>query len=357
LKRFGGTAPKPFKQSLQTSPPDQWNWRYAVDRRAQLEWVAAAQARQLGLIAAWQAAEAGIDDGVLRHAMQSGRLQRVRRGVYVSAGVPASYAQSALAAVLSAAASDRLVAVSHLSAAQLFGLPFPGGPHPALEITTTLDRCPRPPGVLLHRSGHFDGFDVTQLAHVPVTVATRIVVDLSMRLSRGDLGRLADEALRRRLTTLGALQHAAVRLRRAPGRSMDRVLALVLARTGEDASESLLESFAIDALKRFHVRLPTQQHPVRARGGRKRRVDLAYDAEKAAIEALGYEYHRLRTKFDADAVRGNELARAGFTPVYVTSAMTDWEVAATVAELIGDPIPPRPVREFTYADWRRRRYQ
>jgi hypothetical protein len=119
----------------------------------------------------------------------------------------------------------------------------------------------------------------------------------------------------------------------------------------------LLESFAIAALKRFQVRLPTQQHPVRARGGRQRRIDLAYGPEKVAIEALGYEYHRLRTRFDADAVRGNELARAGFTPVYVTSAMTDWEVAATVAELIGDPIPERPARELTFAEWHRRRYK
>lgn len=137
---------------------------------------------------------------------------------------------------------------------------------------------------------------------------------------------------------------------------MNRILSLVIARTGEDASESDLEVFAIDALKRLGVRLPTQQHPVQARGGRKRRVDLCYFIEKMAVEALGYEYHRLRTKFDADAVRGNELVRAGYYPMFVTSAMTDWEVAVLVAEAIGDAVPARPVRELTFSAWKTRRY-
>jgi very-short-patch-repair endonuclease len=130
-----------------------------------------------------------------------------------------------------------------------------------------------------------------------------------------------------------------------------------MARTGEDASERDLETFAIDALKRFGVRRPTQQHPVRARGGRKRRVDLCYFLEKMAIEALGYEYHGLRTKFDEDAVRNNELVRAGYTPLFVTSAMTDWEIAMLIAEAIGDPLPISTGRPLTFAEWKRARYR
>ncbi len=282
-----------------------------MDRRAQIEWVAETQARQRGLIATWQAKEHELAEGVLRHALQSGRIRRVRRGVYASTSVPPSYEQAVLAAVLSVSGPGLLVATSHLCAARLCGLPAAGGPHPLIEVTTSWARCPEPAGVRLHRSRHLSVDDVTEVGGVPVTVATRIIVDLSMRLDRAALGKLADEALRRRITSLGALQRTALRLRSAPGRSQHRVLALVLARTGEDASESALEHFAIDSLKRFGVRLPTQQLPIRTRGGRRRRMDLAYEREKVAIEALGFEYHGLRSRFDDDAVRNNELVRRG----------------------------------------------
>jgi hypothetical protein len=321
-----------------------------------MEELARLQARQLGLVTCEQAVSIGVSLDRLYMEVRSGRMRRARSRVFASLAAPRSYEQEVLAVVL-AAARQSFAAGSHETAAFLDRLPLPRREWPRIEATTPIGRQPRIEGVRLHRSGHFSEADIKQLGPVPVTLTARTVVDLSMRLAAGDLGRLLDEALRRRLTTLGALQRQALRLRSAPGRSQVRVLSLVMARTGEDASESDLELFAIHALKRFGVRLPTQQHPVRARGGRKRRVDLCYVLEKMAIEALGYEYHGLRTKFDGDAVRSNELVRAGYTPLFVTSAMTDWEVAALVAEAIGDPVPARPAHVRTYNEWSRRRYQ
>jgi hypothetical protein len=317
--------------------------------------VGALQARQLGLVSVEQIRAVGLPDVILRDAMRTGRLRRIRRGVFAAVGAPITYEQQVLGAVLAAAGAG-IGAGSHATAAYLEGLPLPGHERPNIEVTTRADRQSRTAGVRVHRSVHLSPSDVTQVGGVPLTVATRTIVDLSMRLDRAALGRLADEALRRRLTTLGALQRDALRLHSAPGRSMHRILALVMARTGEDASESLLESFAIAALRRFGVRLPTAQHPVRAPRGRKRRVDLCYEKERAAIEALGFEYHGQRARFDEDAVRNNELVRAGYVPLFVTSAMTDWDIAALVAEAIGDTVPARPERELTFAEWRARRY-
>ena len=328
-----------------------------MDRRAQFDAIAAIQSRQLGLITAQQARAAGVASDVLHQEVRAGRWRRVRTGVFAVVGAPVSYQQELLGVVLAAAGIDGLAAGSHATAAYELCLPLPSRDRPPFEVTTPLDRKPVIRGVRLHRSGHLTARDITHVGAISVTTASRTIVDLSMRLDGVALGRALDEALRRRLLTLGQLQGDALRLRVAPGRSMHRVLALVMARTGEDASESDLEVFAIDALKRFGVRLPTQQHPVQARGGRKRRVDLCYFIEKMAIEALGYEYHGLRTRFDEDAVRNNELVRAGYTPLFVTSAMKDWEVAALIAEAIGDDVPARPVREFTFADWKKRRYR
>jgi hypothetical protein len=100
--------------------------------------------------------------------------------------------------------------------------------------------------------------------------------------------------------------------------------------------------------------MPTLQHPVRSRSGR-RRIDLAYERPKFAIEALGFEYHGRRSRFDDDAVRNNELVRAGYMPLFVTSAMTDWDIAALVAEAIGDPVPERPPHELSFQQWKTRR--
>jgi hypothetical protein len=328
-----------------------------MDRRNQTRIVASLQARQLGLVADHQCRARHVTTDYLYQEVRSGRMRRVGRGVFSASSAAESYEWRLLAVVLEAAGASGIAAGSHASAAYVLGLPLPGPRHPPIEATTRLGRQPRIEGVRLHRSGLFFDDDIKHVGPVPITIAARTVVDLSMRLTPGQLGRLLDEALRRKLTTLGAVQRQAHRLRSAPGRSQRRVLDLVVARSGEDASESDLELFAIDALKRFGVRLPTQQHPVQARGGRKRRVDLCYSLERKAIEALGYEYHGLRTKFDADAVRGNELALAGYTPMYVTSAMTDWDVAALVAEAIGDPVPPGPPRQLTFRAWYNRRYK
>ncbi len=325
-----------------------------MDRRERLEVVGALQARQLGLVSVRQAIATGVPETFLRSELRAGRLRRVRRGVFVAVGAPVTYEQTVLAAVL-AVAGGAIAVASHETAAHLDGLPLAKQGRPGLEVTTVLGHQSSIDGVRVHRTGHLSDFDVKHVGPIPVTTASRTIVDLSMRLDRGALGRLADEALHRRLTSLGMLQRQALRLRSAPGRSMYRVLALVVARTGEDASESLLESYALAALRRFGVRMPTAQHPVRGRT-RRRRIDLAYPIEKVAIEALGYQYHGRRSRFDEDAVRNNELVKAGYTLLFVTSTMTDWEVAALVAEAIGDEVPPRPDVELTFAEWRRRRY-
>ncbi len=325
-------------------------------RRDAMDRLAAIQARQLGLVTVQQAWAEGIANDVLRNEARLGRFRRVRRGVYASAAAEQSYEQELLAAVLAASTATKLAAVSHESGAHFVGLPLPEPDRPPFEVTTALDRKPVVEGVRLHRSGHLTPLDIHHVRGVPVTTATRTIIDLSMRLEPGDLGRLLDEALRRRLTNLSTLQRQSLRLRSAPGRSMHRVLDVIRARTGEDTSESMLEAFTLAALRRFGVRAPVLQHPVTVGGGRRRRIDMCYPPEKRAIEALGYEYHGLRSRFDDDAVRGNELVLCGYVPLYVTSAMTDWEVAALVAEAIGDPVPARPPHERTFAEWKRRRY-
>ena len=253
-----------------------------------------------------------------------------------------------------AAAGGGPAVVSHASAAHLWGLPLPARDRPAFEVTTPLERRSVLDGVRVHRSGHIVDADVRHIGPIPVTAPGRIVVDLSMRLDGPALGRLLDEALRRRITSLVAVQRCALRLRNAGPQS------------GEGAPsdpcthrrgriEGDLEAFALAALRRFRVREPTVQYRTRIKGRARStfatsRRSARWSRSASSTTACGHASTRTR-------VRGNELVLAGFLPLYVTSAMNDWEIAALVAEAIGDPVPARPDRPLTYAEWARQRDQ
>ena len=315
------------------------------------------QRQQLGLVTIAQAAQAGVAADVLYRAARAGALHHVRRGVFASAAAPISWEQQLLATLLALNAKGWAVA-SHTSCARLLDLRLPPtkGHKAKFEITTGLTRRAQLANVYVHRSGLMTEADVQHSRGIPHTSATRFLVDMSTRVNQGELGILIDEALRRRLTSLGLLQRTAMRLRSAPGRSQLRILTAIRERSGEEESESLLEGFTLAALDRFGVRRPVAQHVVEI-NGKQRRVDFAYPDKLRAVEALGFEYHGARSRFDQDAVRGNELVLAGYVPMYVTSAMTDWDIAALVAEGIGDRVPPATLRPQSFADWKRRRYR
>jgi very-short-patch-repair endonuclease len=118
---------------------------------------------------------------------------------------------------------------------------------------------------------------------------------------------------------------------------------------GVSERESLLEDFVYDALARFKVPLPVTQYRI-VIGGRERRIDFCYPDRMIALEAQGYEMHGRRERFDADALRGNELLLAGFRVLQFTSAFTDRLIATQVASALGCEVcGGAPAR--TFADW------
>jgi very-short-patch-repair endonuclease len=129
----------------------------------------------------------------------------------------------------------------------------------------------------------------------------------------------------------------------------------VLARRtpGAEASESVLEDFISEAIRRFELPSPVAQHRVVV-NGRRRRIDLAYVARKVALEAKGFEYHSGRARFDDDALRSNELRLAGWTVLEFTSAFTDLQIARHVARAVGLP-EPASSSPRTFAEWMRLR--
>src|SRR5262249_13859811 len=148
------------------------------------------------------------------------------------------------------------------------------------------------------------------------------------------LGRIVDDAVRRKLTTIAQLEETSARLKSAPGRSRKKMRAILLRRDeGVAERESVLEDFVFAALRRFELPPPVAQHPVVV-AGKPRRIDFCYVERWIALEPKGFEFHGLRTSFDADPLRGNELRLAGFLVLEFTSAFTDWQIADQVARAL-----------------------
>jgi hypothetical protein len=314
--------------------------------------LSALQANQLGLVTKAQANEAGVSRDALRRALRGGAVVLARDGVYASPASAQTYQQRVLAAVLAAGVN---AFASHETAAQLWELPLSS---PAqLEIMTILERRPRTAGVRLHRSGLLVERDLTELGGIPLTVPERTIVDLSSRFPAKQLGRIIDDALRRRITSLSRIAVTAARLPRAPGRSPKKLQAVLDRRLpGVEERESVLEDFVFDALRRFGLPLPVCQYEVIV-GGRRRRIDLCYPGDRLALEALGFEFHGWRQRWDADVLRGNEVQLAGFRVLQFTTAFTDRLIAEHVAEALGRPLVEDDGPPLTFDAWLLRRAQ
>jgi hypothetical protein len=241
--------------------------------------------------------------------------------VYAVGGAPPTWFQAVAAAVLS---SGPQTWVSHETAGALWSLP--GVTDDAIHVVTGLARQVRMAGVRGHRSGAVFSADVTTRNRIPVTTPSRTLVDLSARLSSRALAAAIDDALRRRVMTLGALRRCVARLAGAPGRRPTVLHELLADRVpGYDPGDSDLETRVLRAVVAHGFPPPVQQHRVRL-GGRSLRVDLAYPALRLAIELDGWEFHRTRTAFDDDRSRANLLVAHGWAVVRFTSRSTDDEI-------------------------------
>ena len=289
----------------------------------------------------------GVSYAALRRRVRAGAFELSVGGVLADTCAPTSHEQQLLAHVL--AAGDTAFA-SHETAASVWDGPLPEPA--ALEITVTLERLPRTPGVRFHRTGMLNLHDVVVHKSIPVSSPALTIVQLSSRFELRQLGRLVDDFVRRGLTTFAEIRRTSERLGRAPGRSPKNIAKLLDARL--PLGESVLEDFVAHALKRFGLPLPTMQHEVVV-AGRTRRIDFCYVEKSLALEPKGWEFRQFRSKFDDDALRENELVLAEYRVLTFTSAFTDWKIASQVAEALGLPQPKTPDHPLTFAEWNRLR--
>jgi very-short-patch-repair endonuclease len=237
---------------------------------------------------------AGVPKGQLAEVVRSGRVLRVRRGVYGLGLIDGTDA------VAGAALSLRGT-VSHDSAAVLWGLEIVHRPGQHITIPRNRSRAAFH-GAAVHRAD----LDAVEIRHgVRVTTPARTVVDCAKVLSLRDAVVVIDSALRSGLVSLAELNAEAERVRGNNTPKVRRAVALADPRCGS-VLESVLRVLLVLA------GLPPDQSQFVIRDQRLRfvaRVDFVYLKVRLIVEVDGFEFHRERSDYRADRRKANAFSR------------------------------------------------
>jgi len=261
---------------------------------------------QHGVVTFGQLRRLGFSKGAIGRAGGAGRLHRVHKGVYAVGRPDLPRRGRCLAAVL---ACGKGAVLSHASAAWLWGL------RPELPATidvTAPSRGGGHPGISLHHSATLEPAEIGRLAQIPATTMERAMLDAAATGSTRQLTNLVEQAERRGILDLGAIDtmlarrrgdRGAARLRQAT--EIYRAPAFSRAR-----SERLFLAMTRDA------GLP---RPLLNTWVEKWEIDAYWENERFAVEIDGWSAHRTRRAFEEDHLRWEEMKLAGIEVVPISA--------------------------------------
>lgn len=265
---------------------------------------AEAASHQRGAFRREEAIAAGHNAWSLQRRVNSGRYVRTQPRVYLVAGAPVTYELRLLAACKSTGG-----VASHRAAAALWALDVPPG---TVEVTVTRPRCPRPNGVIVHRSTDLKAEECTVRFGIPVTKPLRTLLDLGAVLPAWLVDEVLDVALSKKLVTLPGVETTLL-THSKKGRRGAGVLRKLLEQRGGYVPDSKLEG-KMNRLCRLHgLPIPTFQYRIYRGKLEVARVDFAYPELKIAIEVDGYDKHSSVAAFQSDRTRQNDLVELGWT--------------------------------------------
>lgn len=279
-------------------------------------------ARTYGVFTTRQVVSAGLSPAQVKRRVQTGRWERIGKGVYRLTGAPRSPESNLYAATL----VHRGVA-SHRSAASLLGLQHG---QLSVEVTSELRTGHRGHGARVHRTADLHPSDIVRVRGIPTTDATRTCIDMGARLDDNRLHRLVDRAIHLGLTDLDRLVRRFLQLARRGRDGIATVRAVLELMSPElGVVESDLETLLVRLLAAAGLPQPDRQVQV-VTAGQTFRLDFAYVAQKVAIECDGFSAHGSRLAFEDDRRRQNFLVLEGwrvlrFTWRQITSS-PDWVV-------------------------------
>ncbi|HEX9109084.1 MAG TPA: DUF559 domain-containing protein [Longimicrobiales bacterium] len=286
-------------------------------------------ARQHGVVSRAQLLEAGVAAYIIDHRLAQGRIDSLHRGIYRVGPAPLRH-EAEVAALLACGAS---AALSHRSAAALWGLL----PEPSLDAAVDVilpgaHRAPGP-GVRLHRVSCLPADEVTLIEGMRVTSPARTLLDLAALGDQHELEQAAARAERLGLATLRDLASLAQRHRHRRG--MPAIGAL-LACGGQLAfTRSEAETRFLALVRKAQLRAPATNVTLRGY-----EVDFLWRTEKLVVEIDGFAFHSSPAAFERDRRRDADVVAAGFRVLRVTWRQLTGEPEAVLARVAQALIRP-----------------
>jgi len=265
-----------------------------------------------GVFTTSQAAECGVDVRQLPRLESRGLLVREARGVYRLSGYPLGFDQKVVIAARSGGV------ISHETAARMWG--FEDLDDTTIHVTVRHGRrMAGPKWVAVHVTRRSLDSLATTRRSVPVTRPLRTALDLANRTITDENYRaFANHCIANRLITLGSLERFAAER----GATMHGIVRLrrLLADLGE--VDSVAEAELMAVLVAGGIERPVTQFEIRDGARFIARVDLAWPAQRLALELDGYRYHADPQSFVSDRERGNRIVAAGWTLLRTTPTAT-----------------------------------
>jgi len=280
--------------------------------------------RQHGVIARGQLLALGLGASTVKHRVGHGRLHPMHRGVYALGHRRLSVHGRFMAAVLAAGPGAVL---SHRSAAELWGIRASASQR--VEVSApTRRRAGR--GVRAHLASLAND-ELTELEEIPVTTASRTLLDLAAVLDGQRLERALREAEFRRL---GDATSLTVLLKRHPRRRGTALLRRILAagRLGDGVTRGELEDCFVAFLDAAGLPRPGLNRHIEA-AGRLIECDSVWRDGRLIVELDGHATHGRRSAFEDDRARDRALSAAGWRVVRVTWRQLEREAGPLESDL------------------------
>jgi very-short-patch-repair endonuclease len=280
------------------------------------------------VVAAWQLLRLGFTRRQIECRLASGRLHAIHRGVYAVGHRVLDSRGVQMAAVL---ACGRSAVLSHRAAARLWAI----RPDSRRAIDVTVPGPGRRPRdrISVHAVRALDPRDRAVIEGIPVTTLARTLLDLAEVVPEDHVARAIEEAARRRIFDLRALEEL---LARSPGRRGRRRLRGALEdHIIEPATRSELERRFFALCREAGLPRPMVNTLVEGY-----EVDFYWPDIRLVAELDSFESHGTRRAFERDRERDATLMLAGHRVVRITWRQVTRSPAKLVARL-------RALRDYT----------
>lgn len=299
--------------------------RIELARRAQCGpvWrtVTAVAGEQHGTVGRWQLLELGLGKSGIQRALHRGLLHSLHAGVYAVGGAPSTLHARLTAAVLAGGEGAML---SHRSAALLLRFIDAGPP----RIDVIAPRCGRRPrnGLLIHRPRLLPAEECWIRSGIPLTNASRTLIDLASVFTERQLRDAVHSADRRRVLDIERIE---LMLEQTRGRRGTARLGVILAAYRPlPTTRSWLQDRFLSACDQAGVSRPASDVVVEGL-----EVDCLWPHERLIVELDSYGFHGDPDTFESDRRRDVILTLAGYTVLRFTYERVTREPEAVMREV------------------------